>query len=182
VHALSKRLLASVMRQRESNAFSPLLGAFAFLATITLTVPVEWLVVVGTLTSRRRWVSVALYAATGSALASLGLYFAFHHLGWSLLLGRYPELAGTRAWLQATDWLSRFGSLAVFALMALPLPLPKLPMLAVAGIYRLPIPEVAAAIWFGKAIKYTGYAYIVVRFPGAICRLLPPKKEKFDVR
>ncbi len=91
VHALSKRLLASIMRRGESNAFSPLLGAFAFLATITLTVPVEWLVVVGTLTSRRRWVSVALCAATGSALAALGLYFAFHHLGWSLLLDVEPQ-------------------------------------------------------------------------------------------
>ena len=36
-----------------------------------------------------------------------------------MLAERYPELAGTRAWLQASDWISRYGPLALFGLMAL---------------------------------------------------------------
>ena len=39
-----------------------------------------------------------------------------------MLAERYPELAGTRAWLQASDWISRYGPLALFGLMALPVP------------------------------------------------------------
>jgi uncharacterized membrane protein YdjX (TVP38/TMEM64 family) len=50
----------------------------------------------------------------------------------------------------------------------LPLPVPKLPMLAVAGIYRLPIAEVFVAILAGKIIKYLAYAYLTVRFPEAL--------------
>jgi uncharacterized membrane protein YdjX (TVP38/TMEM64 family) len=114
-------------------------------------VPVEWLVVVGTLTNRRRWISVAAWAATGSSLAAIGFYFAFHHLGWSLLAERYPDLASTRAWAQASGRISRYGPLALLGLMALPLPIPKLPMLAAAGLYRLPIQEVVVAIWSGKS-------------------------------
>ena len=89
-----------------------------------------------------------------------------------MLAERYPELAGTRAWLQASDWISRYGPLALFGLMALPLPIPKLPMLAVAGLHRLPIQEVVIAIWSGKIIKYTLYAYVVTRFPRTIHRIV----------
>ncbi len=110
----------------------------------------------------------ALMAAVGSATASLGLYLTFHHFGWSILLARYPELADSQAWSQATDWLSKYGLLAIFALMALPLPVLKVPMLAVAGIYRLPITDVFVAILAGKIIKYLAYAYLAVRFPEAL--------------
>lgn len=89
-----------------------------------------------------------------------------------MLAERYPELAGTRAWAQASDWISRYGPLALFGLMALPLPIPKLPMLAVADLYRLPIQEVVIAIWSGKIIKYTLYAYVVTRFPRTIRRIV----------
>lgn len=172
VHAMARRALASVVKQGERPEFAPLLGALWFLATISLALPVEWLVVVGTLTNKRRWLSVAACAATGSSLAAIGLYFAFHHLGWNLLAERYPELANTRAWSQASDWISRCGALALFGLMALPLPIPKLPMLALAGLYRLPIQEVVVAIWSGKLIKYTLYAYVVTRFPKTIRRMV----------
>jgi hypothetical protein len=70
---------------------------------------------------------VALSAATASGLAAIGLYFAFHHFGWALLAERYPDLTTSQAWVQATDWLSRRGTLALFALMALPLPVPSCP-------------------------------------------------------
>ena len=53
-------------------------------------------------------------------------------------------------WADATRWLSQYGSIALFVLMALPLPVPKVPSLAFAGIYRLPIYEVLLAIGAGS--------------------------------
>lgn len=157
-----------ILKQAERSTFVPLVGLAAFLSTLSMSIPVEWLVVVAALACRSRWVLTASMAALGSAIASLGLYLAFHHFGWNILLARYPELAGSRAWLQATDWLSRYGLLALFGLMVVPLPIPKLPMLAVAGIHRLPIPDVFVAIVAGKTIKYLAYAYAAVRFPAAL--------------
>lgn len=168
VHATTQRIIGIILKQAERRSFAPLVGSAAFLSTLSMSVPVEWLVVVATLACRRRWVITASIAALGSTIASLGLYLAFHHFGWNILLERYPELAGSRAWLQATDWLSRYGLLALFGVMAVPLPIPKLPMLAVAGIYRLPIPDVFVAIVAGKMIKYLAYAYITARFPEAV--------------
>jgi membrane protein YqaA with SNARE-associated domain len=167
-YATTHRIIGMILKQAERRSFAPLVGSAAFLSTLSMSVPVEWLVVVATLACRRRWAITASVAALGSAIASLGLYLAFHHFGWNILLERYPDLAGSRAWLQATDWLSRYGLLALFGVMAVPLPIPKLPMLAVAGIYRLPIPDVFVAIVAGKIIKYLAYAYITIRFPRAL--------------
>ena len=168
VHARTHRIIAAIIKRAERGSFIPLVGVTAFLSTLSMSIPVEWLVIAATLACRRRWAATASVAALGSAVASLGLYLGFHHFGWNILAERYPELAGSRAWLQATDWLARYGLLALFGLMAVPLPIPKLPMLAVAGIYRLPVPDVFAAIVAGKIIKYLAYAYIAVRFPNAI--------------
>ena len=76
-------------------------------------------------------------------------------------------------WADATRWLSQYGSIALFVLMALPLPVPKVPSLAFAGIYRLPIYEVLLAIGAGKLIKYSLYALIVSSFPERFARLYP---------
>lgn len=168
IHATTHRIIAMILKRAERSSFVPLVGLAAFLSTLSMSVPVEWLVVAAALACRSRWAMTASIAALGSAIASLGLYLAFHHFGWNILAERYPELAGSRAWLQATDWLSRYGLLALFGLMAVPLPIPKLPMLAVAGIYRLPIPHVFFAIIAGKIIKYLAYAYIAIRFPEAL--------------
>lgn len=167
VHATTHKIIGMILTQAERSSFVPLVGLAAFLSTLSMTVPVEWLVVVASLACRRRWIVSASIAAVASAIASLAFYLAFHHFGWNILIERYPELAGSRAWLQATDWLSQYGLFAIFGLMAVPLPIPKLPMLAVAGIYRLPIPDVFVAIVAGKIFKYLAYAYITVRFPEA---------------
>lgn len=163
--AASSRALAYLVKQAHRSSFAPLLGGVAFAATMTLSMPVELIVVAGTLASRRGWIGIAVWAAAGSALAATGLYFAFHHLGWSLLVKSYPDLALTRAWQQATVFLSQYGALAIFAVMALPLPVPKLALLAVAGIYRLPVLDVTLAIFSGKLIKYLLYGYLAIRFP-----------------
>ena len=154
-------LLSSWSRQK---LFPSIVGGIAWLSTITLTMPVEILVVVATLLSRPRWFPIAFFAATGSAVASFALYLAFHHLGWALLIEHYPDIANTRAWAEITRWLSDYGVLALFAFMAFPAPVPKVAVLAFAAIYRLPIAEVIAAIWIGKLIKYASYGFIVAHF------------------
>jgi len=162
---IRQRVDSFLQRCSKQKLFPPIVGGVAWLSTQTLTMPVEILVVVATLLSRPRWLSIAFFAATGSAVASVVFYLAFHHLGWALLIERYPEISNTRAWLEITKWLSDYGVLALFAFMAFPAPVPKTAVLAFAGIYRLPIAEVIAAIWIGKLIKYGAYAFIAARFP-----------------
>lgn len=172
-HAITHRAVEFLGRRAQEPWFPPLVGSCAFLATTTLALPVEVLVVATVLMSPRRWAAIGLFAALGSTIGSLVLYLAFHHLGWNLLIEWYPDIAISKAWADATRWLSQYGSIALFVLMALPLPVPKVPSLAFAGIYRLPIYEVLLAIGAGKLIKYSLYALIVSSFPERFARLYP---------
>lgn len=144
--AVAHRALASLHRRGENRSFPGLVAVLSFTTKITQSVPFEWVVVTGALLNRRRWLALALSAATASSAAALGLYFAVHHFGWGLLAERYPDLPASQAWVQVNAWMSRYGMLALFALMALPLPAPKLPAFAFPGIYRLPIAEIGLAI------------------------------------
>lgn len=170
-HALANRAIAYLDRRANVRWFPLLVGGCAFLVTITLTVPVELLVIIGVLISPSRWIATGSLAALGSSFASLGLYLAFHHLGWDLLLDWYPDIANSKLWSDSTRWLSEYGIVALFVLMAVPLPLPKTPALAFVAIYRMPVLEVALAIGFGKLLKYLLYAYVVSRFPAYFSRL-----------
>jgi membrane protein YqaA with SNARE-associated domain len=164
-HAIAHRALRTLRRRTETPTFPPLIATSSFLATITFALPVEVLVTLTALMAPRRWISIGVFAALGSTLASVGLYLAFHHLGWNLLIEWYPDIARSKARTDATRWLSRYGSSALFVLMAFPLPVPKVPALAFAGICRMPVFEVLLAIGLGKLLKYNVYALIVSRFP-----------------
>ena len=162
VHTVPSRYLH---RRADRPWFRFLVGSCAFLVTITLTLPVELLVVTGVLIRSTRWRAIAVFAAIGGSLGSLGLYLVFHHLGWNLLIEWYPDLTRSRAWSDSNRWLSEYGVLALFVLMAVPLPVLKTPALAFVAIYRMPVYEVVLAIGLGKLLKYTVYAYVVSRFP-----------------
>lgn len=165
LHAVAHKAVAYLDRRAHVPWFPFLVGLCAFLVTITLTLPVELLVVISVLVSPARWIAIGLFAAVGSSLGSLGLYLAFHHLGWNLLIEWYPDIARSKLWAGSIRWLSEYGVVALFALMAVPLPIPKTPALAFVAIYRMPIYEVILAIGLGKILKYTLYAYVVSRFP-----------------
>lgn len=165
LHTVTYKAIALLGPRTDGPSFPFVVAVCAFLATITLTVPVELLVATAVLINPARWISTALFAAVGSALASLALYLVLHHFGWGLLIEWYPEIVTSKAWLQSTRWLSQYGPVALFAIMALPLPVPKTPALAFVAIYRMPIYEVVLAIGLGKMLKYTLYAWVIAQFP-----------------
>lgn len=177
-HAIAHDVAAYLGRQAHRPWFPCLVGVCALVVTITLTFPVEFLVVASVLLNRRRWIVIGLLATLGSSLASLALYMAFHHLGWNILLEWYPDIATTKVWTDSVRWLSEYGTIALFVLMAVPLPIPKTPALAIVAIYRMPVHEVILAISVGKILKYTGYAFGTSRFPAFFGRWY----EKFGIR
>jgi hypothetical protein len=57
----------------------------------------------------------------------------------------YPAIARPKFWAYSTRYLAEYGSMALFLVMALPFPVPKIPALAFVAIYRMPIYEVTLA-------------------------------------
>jgi len=149
-------------------AYCAFVGCVAFGMTLSMTIPFGSILVIAVLLAPRRWRAIAAWASVGSSLGALTLYLGFHHLGWAQFIQAYPEIAESKAWRDATRWVSNYGIYAVFAFAALPVP--QTPALIFAGIEKLPVAEIWLAVLLGKLIKYSLYAGIVAHFPARFAK------------
>ena len=166
--ALETGLIRSLTRRADEPVFPVIMAAAAFAATLSITVPFAPLLSLAVLIVPGRWKSITIWSSLGAALGGGLLYLAFHHLGWAGLLSSYPDLVRSRAWSDATRWLSNYGVATLLIIAATPLPLT--PALMVASISRLPVMEVFLALWLGKLVKYAAYAWLVSKFPSQVLR------------
>lgn len=150
-------------RAAEGHSFLLTCAALAFAGTCTAGYPVTAIVVPATLLAPQRWKAIALAATLGSALAATALVIVIHHAGWSTLYAHYPQLAGHPDWLRVMSWAAQYGTLALF-LVALS-PLPQTPALIFFGIARPDYLGVLLAVFAGKLIKYTAFAWVTRRAP-----------------
>lgn len=166
--ALETGLIRTLTRRADRPAFPVIVAAVAVAATLSMTVPFAPLLIVAVLMAPNRWKSIAVCSSLGSALGAGLLYFTFHHLGWARLFAAYPDVVRSSAWSDATLWLTNYGVAALLLIAALPLPLT--PALMIVGISRLPVGEVLVALWLGKLVKYTAYAWLASAFPEYVIR------------
>jgi membrane protein YqaA with SNARE-associated domain len=173
---LESRLLQTLTRHADTRGFPIMVGGFAFLATVSMTVPFASVLVASVLLAAGRWRSIASWSSAGAAVGAMVLYLVFHHLGWTRVFDAYPELVRSTAWVDATRWLTQYGVGSLFVISVLPVPLT--PALVFAAISRLPVIEVVAALWAGKWLKYWAYAWLASRSPE---RLLHRGQQHIDV-
>lgn len=156
-------LLRALTRGADTRAFPILVAAVALIATLSMTIPFGTLLIAAVLLAPRRWLAIAAASSFGSAVGALILYLVFHHLGWNRFFEAYPDVVRSVAWRDATSWLGGYGVPSLLIIAALPLPLT--PALMFAAISRLPAAEVILALWVGKLVKYTLYAWLASAFP-----------------
>ena len=163
-----RRLGVLVERGSAGFAYPAFVGATAFGFTLSMAIPFGSILAVAVLLAPHRWKSIVLWSSLGSSLGALVLYLGFHHLGWLQIAEAYPDLTESKAWRDATRWVSSYGVYAVFGITALPLP--QTPALMFAGIQRLPVAEIWLAVLLGKLVKYGIYAAVVAMFPHRFTR------------
>lgn len=169
---VENKLLGAVLRFAHRPAYPLVVGMAAFGATLSMTLPFATVLVASVLAAPLRWRAVSFWSSVGTALAGLVLYLVFHHLGWVQFAERHPEIATSRAWVQASAWLSEWGLYALFAIAALPLP--QTPAVAFAALARLSPGGLFAALLLGKLFKYGVYAWMASRSPALLRdRFLP---------
>lgn len=160
---ITRKLAALAEGGANGVVYCAFVGSTAFAMTVSMTIPFGSILAVAVLLVPRRWMAIAAWSSLGSSLGALTLYLGFHHLGWAQFIQAYPEIAASRAWRDATRWVSNYGTYAVFVIAALPVP--QTPALIFAGIERLPVAGIWLAVLLGKLIKYGIYAGIVAAFP-----------------
>jgi uncharacterized membrane protein YdjX (TVP38/TMEM64 family) len=162
--SLETRLMRTLTRRAQHPAFPVFTGGVALAAALSMAVPFASLLILAVLMAPKRWKAIAMWSSLGAALGCSLLYLAFHHLGWARLLEIYPDVMRSAAWMDSIRWLNAYGVLALLVIAVLPLPLT--PALMFAAVSPLPVAEVLLALWLGKLVKYTAYAWFSSAFPG----------------
>ena len=167
------RIMATAMRAgtrptASGHGYSLTVAGAALVLTVS-AIPFASILVAAVLLRRERWLEIVALSSLGSATGGLVLYLLFHHLAWAELAAAYPDLVRSKAWVDATQWISAYGAWALLGIAALPLP--QTPALIFTAISRLPVAEVLLALLLGKLLKYGVYGFLAARFPSWFRRL-----------
>jgi membrane protein YqaA with SNARE-associated domain len=163
---LSKRegLLQRLIRESaEGHAFLFVCMMLSLGGTVSAAYPVTAVVVPAALLVPPRWRQITGVTALGSALGATLLVIVFHHLGWTQLYERFPELSTHATWIKVMAWVSDYGAAALF-LIAIS-PLPQTPALIIFGITSHDYLIIFIAMLAGKTLKYGVFAWTATRFP-----------------
>ena len=170
LHAAHFRLWFLVQRAISLRAFPLVVAGIALLLTLSMTIPFSSILILAVLVRRDRWKEIAFLSSIASATGGLVLYVAFHRLGWPYLLEAYPDLVQSKAWIDATRWVTAYGTWALLVVAASPLP--QTPALIFTAVSSLPPAAVFVALFSGKLLKYGTYAWVAATFPGWFERLI----------
>lgn len=167
-HVLPAWLRNVLMRSVSHRYYTAVVTAIAFGATITFTFPFVAVLIPAVLLSPRRWSTLGLLCGIASGLGAAVLVEIFQYLGWDLVLSRYPELTSNEAWLVASDWLQRWGLLAMLLIAGSPMP--QTPALFFCAMAHVSTPGILVAVAIGKTVKYLFLSWATARYPARFLR------------
>jgi membrane protein YqaA with SNARE-associated domain len=140
----------------------PTLGAvLTAAATLSLLVPVGPVLIALVALNPRRWRSIVLWAALGSAAAGALFTHLLGHFGTAWIDQQLPQLAASRHWHYLVYWVANFGFVTLLAIAASPFA--QTPALLLGALLGMRWPEVFGALLIGKALKYTAIGAATAR-------------------
>ena len=156
-----RRILVSSATYR----YYPLVVAFvAFSVTVTFSFPFVLALIPAVLLAPKRWLSLGLLCGVASGCGAALLVEIFQQLGEAFIAARYPGVMQMGAWQWTSDWLQRYGLIALMVIAASPMP--QTPALLFCALANLPAFGVLIAVGLGKTAKYLLLAWLTARYPG----------------
>ncbi len=167
-HLVPDWLRRLLMRSVAHRYYSLVVTAIAFSSTMTFTFPFVAVLIPAVLLSPRRWRSLGLLCGLASGCGAAVLVEIFQYLGSEFIVSHYPELMHSQAWLTASEWLQRWGLVAMLIIAGSPIPqTPALLFCALADVSTLGI---LIAVGIGKTVKYLFLAWATARYPARFIR------------
>jgi membrane protein YqaA with SNARE-associated domain len=162
-------LQSQIQKAAERRWLLPACALLAAAGTLTAAFPVTAIVVPAVLLVPLRWRGVAFTCALGSTLGALALIEIVHSFGWSQLEVWFPQLTSHANWQNVQNWIDEYGVLSLFLIAASPLPqTPALILFGIAGDHFL---SVFIAVFAGKMLKYSIFAWLTSHFPDRFLRI-----------
>jgi membrane protein YqaA with SNARE-associated domain len=174
LHTAQVRLWIVIQGATSLRVFPLFVAGIALLLTLSMSIPFSSILILAVLLRRDRWKEIALLSSIASATGGLVLYIVFHHLGWPYLIEAYPDLVQSKAWIDATRWVTAYGTWALLVVAASPLP--QTPALIFTAVSSLPPVEVFTALLLGKLVKYGAYAWLAATFPDWFEQFFPTRR------
>jgi len=155
-HARPRATWRTVLhRLRLSFAYPVLAAVLALVSGATGFPPYGPVLVVAVVFAPERWRSTYLAACLGTATGAMLLALTIESVGGHFVAQYIPGLQQSMEWTLLEQWVSAYGSLALFAIAALPLP--EIPPLVILALAKTPLPEIWLAVFFGRLCKYGIY-------------------------
>lgn len=167
-HVLPDWLRQLLMRSVAHRYYSLVVTAIAFGATITFSFPFVAVLVPAVLLSPRRWRTLGLLSGIASGCGAAVLVEIFQYLGYEFVFAHYPSLVQTEAWQLTSEWLQRWGLLAILIIAGSPMP--QTPALLFCALANVSTPGILVAVGLGKTVKYLFLAWATARYPARFIR------------
>jgi membrane protein YqaA with SNARE-associated domain len=151
-NAALHRLIVAAAPLTGSRLFPLLGGLLAFIATLSLTIPVVPVLTALVVMNRARWRAITFWAVLGSASGGALFTHLLGHFGTAFLAERMPQLVASPHWQHTVRWAAEYGMVTLAAIAALPIA--QSPALFLAAILGMPWYHVFGALLVGKAVKY----------------------------
>jgi membrane protein YqaA with SNARE-associated domain len=151
-NAALQRLIAAAAPLAGSRLFPVLGGLLAFLATLSLTIPVVPVLTALVVMNRARWRSITCWAVLGSASGGAVFTYLLGYFGAAFLNARMSQVVASPHWENSAEWVAEYGMVTLATIAALPVA--QSPALILAAIFGMPWLHVFAALLIGKTVKY----------------------------
>lgn len=163
LHLIPARLRSFLERHIASRHYPSWVALSSFGLTLLPSLPFGAVLCSAVLLDKRRWVRIWLLSSLAAATASLILFLFFHNLGWEQLVARFPDLVQSGLHARVSAWVAAWGVWALFAVTVIPLP--QTPALAACAIVAQPLPLAFLALLAGKGLRYGAYAWLAAKSP-----------------
>lgn len=148
--------------------YGPTLFFAAGIDHYVIFIPTVGLMVSSVFLAPRRWLSLALWTATGSWLGVMLLGWLAQQFGLSAILEFYPELLKTPFWGLAHRFFADFGAWVVFVAGLAPVPLQ--PAVIVAAIAGTPLLKIGTVLMVAQVAKFGFLGYLASHAPQKLNR------------
>jgi membrane protein YqaA with SNARE-associated domain len=157
-----KRFMFHLRRYAGKPWFLPLVCFLAFIDLFIIILPTEGMIMTTTMMRPKRWFLNAFTVTTASATGAVALSLATRAYGEPFLDWMVGvDFLHSAKWISTQAWIDHYGFWAVF-LTALG-PLPQQPVVLVAALAGMPLPEIFFGAWLGRIPKYSFFSYLAAR-------------------
>ncbi len=182
VTAATHELIQKYVQQLEKFAdrfwYAPLIGLLGALDNFLIVIPNDGILVASCMLIPKRWALFGFAVSVGSTMGAVALAYTvdLHGLPW--VHEYFPAIETSSVWKWTENFFDKYGLIVVFAVSASPLM--QQPVIILSALSHNPLPELAAALFTGRIIKFMLMAYIGSHSPRLLKKIWGMKDELKD--